>query len=110
MTRGDEIRAMTDEKLAKTEYIEREAAIELLQGPITMSMCLSKDECISKNWQRGIDLVLIKAIPAADVAPVRHGRWLWDDEGYHCSECWYLTDNATPWCPVCGAKMDGGET
>lgn len=98
------------------EYIEREAAIELLQGPVTMSMCLSKDECISKNLQRGIDLVLIKAIPAADVAPVRHGRWMMEQprtrhgHGYwNCSECNQLELLPTPYCPNCGAKMDGGK-
>ena len=52
------------------EYIEREAAVELLSQPITMSLCLSLDECHHKIAQRRIDLDLIKSIPAADVRPV----------------------------------------
>jgi hypothetical protein len=52
------------------EYIEREKAIELLSEPITMSMCLSMDECHHKIAQRRIDLYLIENIPAADVRPV----------------------------------------
>ena len=59
----------------------------------------------------------IKAIPAADVVPVRHGRWIVDDITglVKCSEC----DNdapldttgggqwRSPFCHLCGAIMDG---
>ena len=46
--------------------------------------------------------------------PVRHGRWIWDDEGYHCSECFFHAygntlecfDGTYRYCPNCGAKMD----
>lgn len=58
------------------------------------------------------------SIPAADVAPVVHGRWIHDGcrvEGgidwCHCSECG-KSDNfcaRTNYCPKCGAKMDGKE-
>ena len=54
----------------KKEYIEREAAIELLSQPITMSMCLSAKECHHKIAQQRIDRYLIENIPAADVRPV----------------------------------------
>ena len=70
-------------------------------------------------------------IPAADVVEVRHGRWIFgkdlaDSFGsinknkYHlyCSECRNQAFNKTvdndpdfdvdtPFCPWCGAKMDG---
>ena len=53
---------------------------------------------------------------AADVRPVTRGEWIWDDEGYHCSECFYHAYGETGevlsghwhYCPNCGAKMDGG--
>ena len=44
-------------------------------------------------------------------APVRHGRWLKDTPmGYRCSrtECRCLSVFGSPYCPKCGAKMDGG--
>ena len=53
--------------MAEKEYIEREAAIELLSQPITMSTCLSTDECHHKIAQQRIDRYLIENIPAADV-------------------------------------------
>lgn len=64
------------------------------------------------------------SIPAADVAPVRHGRW--DDSGRYtfpsgavavrCTNCGCaLTESEHrlynwSYCPVCGAKMDGGDS
>lgn len=58
--------------------------------------------------------------PAADVEPVRHGRWIWHEESfdYECSDChcrfdynktYELFDHGfqfANYCPNCGAKMD----
>ena len=48
-------------------------------------------------------------VPAADVAPVRHGRWIVTDV-ITCSECQHFTRSefAGRWnyCPNCGARMD----
>lgn len=54
-------------------------------------------------------------VPAADVAPVRHGRWLAHrlDNSYTtwtCSVCGTIGVEAFHYCPNCGCKMDGGET
>ena len=56
-------------------------------------------------------------LPAADVAPVRHGRWIEKEKYtfgimYDCSLCEdRILDNGHHWnyCPNCGAKMDGAE-
>jgi hypothetical protein len=61
------------------------------------------------------------SIPAADVAPVVHGRWIrphWKNSNYcyDCSECGgeamhrdyqWAKDGIYPICPNCGARMDG---
>ena len=51
----------------------------------------------------------IKNAPAADVAPVRHGRWIDSSNGWMCSECEQDNTYDKPYCPNCGAKMDGKE-
>ena len=102
------------------EYLEREEAIRILSNPITMSMCVKLDECKYKRQQRETDLELIKSLPAADVQPVKHGKWeevhhWFEDIEYSCSVCGCyalykeLTKDqiCSEYCPNCGAKMDG---
>ena len=50
----------------------------------------------------------ILKIPVADVAPVRHGKWLHRKNGVaYCSECEIdAVEDGTEYCPNCGAKMD----
>lgn len=57
-----------------------------------------------------------QAIPAADVVPVRHGRWIkycpHNSDMLTCSECekyWILDGDQYDfrYCPNCGARMDG---
>lgn len=67
------------------------------------------------------DKVFASAIinaPAADVAPVMHGRWIDEGEYAVCTECGVRSGTQydgvepiplmTQFCPNCGAKMDGG--
>ena len=50
----------------------------------------------------------IRKIQAADVATVRHGKWLHRKNGVaYCSECEIdAVEDGTEYCPNCGAKMD----
>ena len=57
----------------------------------------------------------IKNMPAADVAPVRHGQW--GDNGIPgsvlrgCSVCGFTCGASSFfYCPSCGTRMDGGDT
>ena len=66
------------------------------------------------------DVRRLLSIPASDVAPVRHGRWigapLCGNDNCKCSECgsWHNIhanlrgEIMQKYCPNCGAKMDGG--
>lgn len=53
----------------------------------------------------------LRKAPAADVAPVRHGRWK-DNKCTACGEEAFCYGERpyhlrTDFCPMCGAKMDG---
>ena len=60
----------------------------------------------------GIETVLEYAenLPAADVSPVRHGRWLCVDtdteQFFLCNRCKKKEYWESDYCPNCGAKMD----
>lgn len=93
------------------DYIERSVVVQ---------------KVMETKWESGSDgaaaMEIVAATPAADVAPVVHGRW--DDSGRYtfpsgakavrCTNCGCaLTEseyrmNNWNYCPVCGAKMDGG--
>ena len=79
------------------EYIEREALRDALYDADTITMSGVK---------------ILNQFPAADVAPVRHGRWLpqvvLGQKAWDCSECKTLGSPHWKWCPVCGAMMHGG--
>ena len=99
------------------EYIEREAAIKAIEKADYTLIANDADSC-KADYLREI----IESVPAADVVPVVHGRW--DDSGRYtfpsgnaavrCTNCGCaLTEseyhlNNWNYCPVCGAKMDGG--
>ena len=92
------------------EYIKREDLLELYR---------IDDPVLNENGHVPLPGIRqnIMGIPAADVAPVRHGRWIEQEKYtfgvmYDCSICDNrILDNGHSWnyCPNCGAKMDGGE-
>ena len=90
------------------EYIKRE---ELMEFPIRRNHYDRKNG--NKHFINGIETVLEYAenLPAADVAPVVHGRWIDAREycgDYMCSNCEALYGtNKFNYCPNCGTKMDG---
>lgn len=82
------------------EYIEREAAIRVVNGQSSLTMTRSSlIDSISK-------------LPSADVAPVVHGRWLYvdtdTDQFFLCNRCKKKEYWESNYCRSCGAKMDGG--
>ena len=84
------------------EYIEREYAIDAVLDVYydTPDIDLSGGK---------FEAAILK-IQAADVAQVRHGRWLpqvvLGQKAWDCSECKTLGSPHWKWCPVCGCKMD----
>lgn len=95
--------------MADKEYIEREALLETLNG-------LYDHHLMMFNYAAdGATQDCIEAVinaPTADVVEVRHGKWYKGDMptygGYKCSVCELNTvEYNKPYCPNCGAKMDG---
>ena len=74
-----------------------------------------EDALYEVSWRHGWGKAYkhIEAIPSADVAPVRHGRWIKISHAgiYECSECGknVMTSDieAYEYCHGCGARMDG---
>lgn len=103
--------AMREDKMA--EYIDREA---LMKFPIRRDHC--DKEHANKHFICGIESVLEYAenLPAADVAPVVHGRWRYCGFLQECQTCGEIysmhggnAGKSWNYCPNCGAKMDGGD-
>lgn len=92
------------------EYIEREAVEKFIEDGLN-------NQDVAKRF--GHDAIEIMAevhyMPAADVAPVSHEQWVCVHKidpisGYRCSKCRRRVGfDLTPYCPNCGAKMDGGD-
>lgn len=82
-----------------SDYIEREDALKAVEDIV----------CDADDAERTCDRII--DIPAADVAPVRHGRWVttyrYGFPIWECSECGTQTGTANfPYCYDCGARMD----
>ena len=90
------------------KYIEYELAI----GAVEYVACRDPRE-YSLNPAYPNIIKALNEVPAADVAPVVHGEWLHKNGEMYCSVCGSeaLMDEVyykSPYCPDCGAKMDGG--
>lgn len=106
---------LCEEDMNTGEYISRDLALKQLNATCLATDCDNYNgvRCRACAYADAMDF--IDAIPAADVQPVRHGKWeLTDNPSFKkCSECgaWWssdITDNYfTNYCPKCGARMDG---
>ena len=111
--------------MVEKEYIERNAVVNGLRAAI-------KKYSDDKSEANIITALIfqrfakeIEAIPAADVEPVRHGHWYNRGGRFRCSVCdnkallkdiggtggWSheYEQQKSPYCPNCGAKMDGNK-
>lgn len=109
------------------EYIERETALDIFgEGPSWTGYFEPYPLEVHLAVVGVARLIReeIEKIPAADVAPVAHGRWIEQEDPcgdpyYTCSACkddFYIEMTGAvekdlflySYCPNCGAKMDGG--
>lgn len=103
-----------------TEYLEKAALVRILRAKAEMGRLSEYSVCFDNVAK------MIELLPAADVAEVKHGKWIWDPNGmdwglgtWQCSECACRNNNlpmnnrinplvfsGSKYCPNCGAKMD----
>ena len=108
-----------------SDYISREAAIEKIRVA-GCTDCGGSSDTICGFCDFDNAIRLIKRLPAADVEPVRYGRWecVYDDStgetNITCSHCkntrtvngCFVSTDGKPcyfeddYCPSCGAKID----
>lgn len=94
------------------EYIEKNKAIKELYEVYDYEFPTASGGF--DEYARMIVPNTIKNMPAADVAPARHGQWIEQEKYtfgtmYDCSICGNrILDNGHSWnyCPNCGARMD----
>ena len=119
------------------EYIEREAAIKCAEESYKMwclAMAAADGEREINKCYKMQDVCkaigeVFKIVPADDVDPVVHGRWVYNSNGmdwnlgaWQCSVCKCNNNNlpgndkhnpyifqGSNYCPNCGAKMDEEE-
>ena len=86
------------------DYIKREQALKLIESGGTW------------GWSKNALYDEMKNLPAADVAPVVHAKWITapHKSSRFCSKCYHdepykfadSNANIYNYCPHCGAKMD----
>ncbi|MCD8368274.1 MAG: hypothetical protein LUC48_09680 [Clostridiales bacterium] len=117
------------------KYIDADALMDRIYG---RQIAIKYNCCGVELHAQGLSTAdifgIIEGLPAADVEPVRHGKWLdayGDCSNANCSLCghqleviWEDADNVGPamrksmfrefqksyhYCPHCGAKMDADQ-
>ena len=104
-----------------SEYISKHEVIEEIKR-IYCTDCNSYNGAMCRACEHMDDMDIIEDIPAADVQPVKHGKWessqrTIETGTVYCSNCaieYYISDLQTVgdcngivhYCPNCGARMD----
>ena len=99
------------------EYIDRDAVYTAFANACTDVLERESEIYYIAGFSYEHVIEILDDIPAADVAPVRHGRWVEHEKYtfgtfYDCSICGNrILDNGHSWnyCPNCGCCMDGGD-
>lgn len=114
------------------DYIDREALMKNFDG-IDLTKCVKYGNETEEQRNRSYDRMMMYEIadaiedaPTADVAPVVHAEWIWDENAidwglgdWICGACFCRNANlladekinpyvwaGAKYCPHCGAKMN----
>ena len=91
------------------EYIELEAAFNAITELAGKAPTRSAYEAVWKSAR------VLKKVPTADVIPLKHGKWvpgvkecpICGEDKFKDLDANIWADWQPPFCPNCGAKMDG---
>lgn len=97
------------------EYLDRAVCLSILRAKANMAVLMDAAPYFEKAAQ------MLEKLPAADVAPVVHGKWVHIPQTLNtlsqlrCPFCgwWSLDpsiDGAYNYCPNCGAIMEGSDS
>ena len=104
------------------DLISRDAAVKALMEQADMTKDVKSDVRASVLFESAV--CTIRQMPAVEAEPVRHGTWHMRRTTFKtdfatltgtyptcnlCGHVEYGVDKSTPYCPGCGAKMDGVE-
>jgi len=103
------------------EYIRKQDAVSEVEFGITLASAINivtgeRTELFQRENDELRDAVKrIEALPAVDVVPVAHARWVnYSPVTIKCSRCGHVIHDwrysECKYCPNCGAKMDGGKS
>ena len=94
-------------RLSERDLISRKAAVSRISDLIVLELRCERIPTWNEVYKA------LNEVPTVDAVPVKHGRW---KDRIACSNCgWMMIDDilesrwlvAFPYCPNCGAKMDG---
>lgn len=100
------------------EYIKKDKLIKAFYDEMQSMKNTNRSEAADNVF--GILMRYVNSFEAADVQPVKHGRWIEHHDLIECNVCGFevkdtycekrdITSSETSYdyCPKCGARMDG---
>lgn len=98
-------------------WLRYRAVEEVLDAQPAVDLAPVKEHDSDHIWYNGKQFISLQRVgemikeKTADVAPVKHGRWIKNDNGtYSCSECQSWIPNEqhhyARYCLYCGARCD----
>lgn len=95
------------------DYISKNEPIEEIKR-IYCTSCNSYNGAMCRACEHQDDIDIIEDTKAADVQPVKRGKWIenagyggWSNSEFKCPECGIMEYKPTNFCPNCGAELRG---